>query len=85
VSEEKSKNRTWARWVVLAAILLGVFLFTGVGLGIKPIMPEVFLPGEKLSETPLFGIPGLYLTNTLIGMLGTDLVVFLIAFLFTVV
>ena len=80
MSEEKSKNRTWARWVVLAAILLGVFLFTGVGLGIKPIMPEVFLPGEKLSETPLFGIPGLYLTNTLIGMLGTDLVVFLIAF-----
>ncbi|MCP4142284.1 MAG: F0F1 ATP synthase subunit A [Chloroflexi bacterium] len=80
MSETKSKNRTWARWVVLAAILLGVFLFTGVGLGIKPIMPEVFLPGERLSETPLFGIPGLYLTNTLIGMLGADLVVFAIAF-----
>ena len=82
MSEEKSKNRTWARWVVLAAILLGAFLFTGffgIGLGIKPIMPEVFLPGEKLSETPLFGIPGFYLTNTLIGMLGADLVVFLIA------
>lgn len=75
-----------ARWIVLAAILLGLFLFTGffgVGLGIKPIMPEVFLPGEKLSETPLFSIPGVgdfYYTNTLTGLLLADLVVLLIAF-----
>ena len=83
MSEQEPKKRVWARWVVLAAILLGLFLFTGffgIGLGIKTIMPEVFLPGEKLSETPLFGIPGLYLTNTFIGMLGADLVVLLIAF-----
>jgi len=82
VSEQKPKKRVWARWVVLAAILLGLFLFTGffgIGLGIKTIMPEVFLPGEHLSETPLFGIPGFYLTNTFIGMLGADLVVLLIA------
>jgi F-type H+-transporting ATPase subunit a len=78
VSEQKPKKRVWARWVVLAAILLGVYLF--YILGITPIMPEVFLPGEKLSETPLFGIPGLYLTNTFVGMLGADLVVLLIAF-----
>jgi len=82
VSEKEPKKRVWARWVVLAAILLGLFLFTGffgIGLGIKTIMPEVFLPGEHLSEEPLFGIEGLYLTNTLIGLIGADLVIFLIA------
>ena len=85
MSEGKPKNRTWARWVVLAAILLGLFLFTGffgIGAGIKPIMPEVFLPGEKLSELPLFTIPGigpLYLTNTMVGLIGADLVVLLLA------
>jgi F-type H+-transporting ATPase subunit a len=80
---EKPKQRVWARWVVLAAIILGLFLFTpffGIGLGIKAIMPEVFLPGEKLSEVPLFGIPGLYMTNTFVGLLGADIVVFLLAF-----
>jgi F-type H+-transporting ATPase subunit a len=85
VSEGKTKKRAWARWVVLAAILLGLFLFTGffgIGLEIKPIMPEVFLPGEKLSEQPLFSIPGVgpfYLTNTIIGLIGADLVILLIA------
>jgi len=80
---EKPKQRVWARWVVLAAIILGLFLFTGffgIGLGIKAIMPEVFLPGEKLSETPLFGIPGLYMTNTFVGLIGADIVVLLVAF-----
>jgi F-type H+-transporting ATPase subunit a len=80
---EKPKQRVWARWVVLAAIILGLFLFTGffgIGLGIKAIMPEVFLPGEKLSETPLFGIPGLYMTNTFVGLIGADIVVLLLAF-----
>jgi F-type H+-transporting ATPase subunit a len=80
---EKPKQRVWARWVVLAAIILGLFLFTGffgIGLGIKAIMPEVFLPGEKLSESPLFGIPGLYMTNTFVGLIGADIVVFLLAF-----
>ena len=85
MSEGKPKKRVWARWVVLAAILLGLFLFTGlfgIGLGIKPIMPEVFLPGEKLSSDPLFTIPGigpLYVTNTMFGLIGADLVVLLIA------
>jgi F-type H+-transporting ATPase subunit a len=83
VSEQKPKTRTWARWVVLAAILLGAFLFTGffgIGLNIKPIMPEVFLPGEALSNTPIFGIEGFFITNTFWGMVGADLVVFLLAF-----
>ena len=43
-------------------------------------MPEVFLPGENLSETPLFGIPGFYMTNTFVGLIGADLVVLLLAF-----
>lgn len=79
---EKPMKRVWARWVVLAAIILGLFLFTGffgIGLGIKPIMPHVYLPGEKLSETPLFGIEGFYPTNTLVGLLLADLIVILIA------
>ncbi len=83
MSEDKPKKRVWARWVVLAAILLGLYLFTGffgIGQSIKPLMPEVFLPGEKLSEEPLFGIPGLFLTNTFVGLIGADLVVLLIAF-----
>ena len=86
MSEQKTKERVWARWVVLGAILLGVFLFTGIGLNIKPIMPEVFLPGEVIdlvdldNPSPLFGIPGLYMTNTFVGMIGADIVVFLIAF-----
>jgi len=33
-----------------------------------------------LSETPLLGIPGLYLTNTLIGLIGADIAVLLLAF-----
>ena len=79
---EKPMKRVWARWVVLAAIILGLFLFTGffgIGLGIKPIMPHVYLPGEKLSETPLFGIAGLYPTNTLVGLILADIIVILIA------
>jgi F-type H+-transporting ATPase subunit a len=79
---EKPKKRVWGRWVVLAAIILGLFLFTGffgIGLGIKPIMPHVYLPGEKLSETPLLGIPGLYPTNTMVGLFVADLIVILLA------
>lgn len=78
---EKPKKRVWARWVVLAAFILGLFLFTGffgIGLGIKPIMPHVYLPGEKLSETPLFG--DFYITNTFVGLMLADSVVFLLAF-----
>lgn len=86
---EAPKKRAWGRWVVLAAIVLGAFLFTdffGLGLGIKPIMPHVYLPGEKISETPLFVVPGMdkaaggfYITNTLVGLLVADLIVILIA------
>lgn len=79
---EKPKKRVWARWVVLAAIILGLFLFTGffgIGLGIAPIMPHVYLPGEKLSETPILGIEGFYPTNTLVGLGLANLIVILLA------
>lgn len=87
MSEKQKSGWRWgkARWVVLAAILLGLFLFTnffGVGLGIKPIMPGVFLPGERLSEEPLFTIPAVgpfYYTNTTTGLLLADLVIILLA------
>lgn len=83
---EKPKKRIWGRWVVLAAIILGLFLFTsffGIGLGIKPIMPHVYLPGEKYSEVPLFTIPLIgpfYFTNTTFGLIVADIIVFLLAF-----
>ncbi len=82
---EKPKKRVWGRWVVLAAIILGLFLFTGffgIGLGIKPIMPHVYLPGEKYSEVPLFTIPLIgpfYFTNTTFGLIVADLIVILLA------
>lgn len=82
---EKPKKRVWGRWVVLAAIILGLFLFTGffgIGLGIKPIMPHVYLPGEKYSEVPLFTIPFIgpfYFTNTTFGLIVADLIVILLA------
>ncbi len=82
---EKPKKRVWGRWVVLAAIILGLFLFTGffgIGLGIKPIMPHVYLPGEKYSEVPLFTIPFIgpfYFTNTTFGLIVADVIVLLLA------
>ncbi len=85
MSEDKPKQVTWARYVVLFAIILGLFLFTdlfGIGLGIKPIMPHVALPGERYSETPLFTIPVLgdfYFTNTTLGLIVADIIVLLIA------
>lgn len=84
---EKPKKRVWGRWVVLAAIILGLFLFTdffGIGLGIKPIMPHVYLPGEKYSESPLFTIPFIgpfYFTNTTFGLIVADIIVILLAIL----
>lgn len=80
---DKIEERVWARWVVLAILVFGAFLFTGffgLGLGIKVIMPEVFLPGEALSKNPILGIEGFYLTNTFVGMIGADIAVLLIAF-----
>jgi F-type H+-transporting ATPase subunit a len=82
---EKPKQRVWGRWVVLAAIILGLFLFTGffgIGLGIKPIMPHVYLPGEKYSEVPLFTIPFIgpfYFTNTTFGLIVADIIVLFLA------
>lgn len=82
MSEEKPKKRVWGRWAVLALVLLSAFLFSGIfgiGLEIEPIMPHVYLPGEKLSHDPLFGIPGLYMTNTFVGLIIADILVILLA------
>ena len=70
---EKKKQRAWGRWVVLAAILGGLYLFYVAK--IPYIMPAVFLPAEKVFE-----IGGFPITNTLIALLFVDIIVFGIAF-----
>ena len=70
---EKKKQRVWGRWVVLAAILVGVYLFYVAK--IPYIMPGVFLPAEKVFE-----IGGFPITNTLIALFFVDIILFAIAF-----
>lgn len=80
---ETPKQRVWGRWVVLAAVILGLFLFTGffgIGLGIKPVMPTVVLPAEPLThsiETPL---GPLFMSGTLWALLFADFIIGLLAF-----
>lgn len=70
---EQKKQRVWGRWVVLGAILLGVYLFYIAK--VQYIMPAVLLPAEKVFE--LGGFP---ITNTLIALFFVDVIVFAIAF-----
>ncbi len=70
---EQKKQRVWGRWVVLGAILLGVYLFYVAK--IPYIMPAVLLPAEKVFE-----IGGFPVTNTLIALFFVDVIVFAIAF-----
>lgn len=70
---EKTKQKVWGRWVVLAAILVGIYLFNVAK--IPYIMPGVFLPAEKV-----FAIGGFPITNTLIALFFVDIIVFSIAF-----
>ena len=75
---EIPKQRVWGRWVVLAAIIFGFFLFTpffGIGLGIKPLMPKVVLPPEALVH-----IGGFAITGTMVALLFADLLIFALAF-----
>jgi len=69
---EKPKQKVWGRWVVLAAILVGIYLFYGAK--IPYIMPAVFLPAETV-----FHLGGFPVTNTLIALFFVDLIVFGIA------
>ena len=73
----------WARWVVLAAILLGLYLFTGI-LGnphpVEVVMPHVVLPAEELTAPIHLPVLGeFYLTNTMTALLLADLVIVIIA------
>lgn len=77
------KQKVWGRWVVLAAFVLGLFLFTGffgLGLGIEVVMPSVVLPAEPLThpiETPLGPF---FLSGTLVALIFADLVIIALAF-----
>ncbi len=70
---ETPKQRVWGRWVVLAAFLVGVYLFYVAKIPV--IMPEVLLPAEEV-----FHLGGFPITNTLIALFFVDLIVFGIAF-----
>ena len=60
------------RWWALGTIIVGYILLHFF----PPIQPHVQLPAERLSEHPLFVIPGigpLYLTNSLVALVIVDL------------
>lgn len=69
---ETPKQRVWGRWVVLAAFLVGVYLFYVAKIPV--IMPEVLLPAEAVFHLGSFPV-----TNTLIALFFVDLIVFGIA------
>lgn len=76
-------HRTWRwgvnRWFILLFIILSVL----AARAYPPVLPEVLLPAEHLSQTPLFTLPVIgdfYWTNTLTAMVIADLIVLLIAF-----
>lgn len=71
------KPKVWGRWVVLGAVILGMFLFTGffgIGLGLKPVQPHVVLPAE-----PLFNLGSFQVTNTLTALALADILIILLA------
>ena len=75
-------RRTWRwgvnRWLILLFIILSVL----AARAYPPVRPEVRLPAEHLSQTPLFSLPVIgdfYWTNTLTAMIIADLIVLLIA------
>ena len=75
-------RRTWRwgvnRWLILLFIILSVL----AARAYPPVRPEVRLPAEHLSQTPLFSLPVIgdfYWTNTLTAMVIADIIVLLIA------
>jgi F-type H+-transporting ATPase subunit a len=70
---EKTKKKVWGRWVVLAAIVAGIYLFYVAK--VPYIMPGVFLPAETV-----FHLGGFPITNTLIALFFVDIIILLIAF-----
>ena len=64
------KQTVWGRWVVLAAFVLGLYLFTGffgIGLAIPVVMPAVVLPTEPLSGTINTPFGEFFLSGTLVA------------------
>lgn len=79
---ETPKQKVWGRWVVLAAFILGLFLFTGffgLGLGIKVVMPSVVLPPEALTEPIQTPFGPFFISGTLIALLFADVLIIVLA------
>ncbi|MCX6080443.1 MAG: F0F1 ATP synthase subunit A [Chloroflexi bacterium] len=79
---ETPKQKVWGRWVVLAAFILGLFLFTGffgLGLGIKVVMPSVVLPPEALTEPIQTPFGPFFISGTLIALLFADVLIIALA------
>lgn len=80
---ETPKKRVWGRWVVLAAFILGLILFTGffgLGLGIKVVMPTVVLPAEALTHPIQTPLGPFFISGTLVALLFADVLIFALAF-----
>ena len=77
---EKPRKWRWGvnRWFVLLFIILS---FIGARF-FKPVLPNIQLPAERLSSTPLFTLPVIgpfYWTNTLTAMVIVDVLLILLA------
>ncbi len=76
------KQKVWGRWVVLAAFVLGLYLFTGFfgfGLAIPVVMPAVVLPTEPLTEIIHTPLGEFFLSGTLVALLIADAAIIAIA------
>jgi len=76
------KQTVWGRWVVLAAFVLGLYLFTGffgIGLAIPVVMPAVVLPTEPLSGTINTPFGEFFLSGTLVALIIADVAILAIA------
>lgn len=73
MSEIKTKKRVPVkRWIVLALILIGIYCaYIGPSI-LKPVAPTVILPAE-----PIW--PGVWLTNTMLATLISDVLLILLA------
>jgi F-type H+-transporting ATPase subunit a len=73
VSEEKTKKRVPVkRWIVLVLILIGIYCaYIGPSI-LKPVPPTVSLPAE-----PIW--PGVWMTNSMLATLITDVLLILLA------
>ena len=78
---ETPKPKVWGRWVVLAAFILGVILFYGIG--IKVAMPSVSLPPEALTASIPTPLGPFFLSGTLVALIFADILIALLAIAIT--